>query len=30
MTALGGCQDGRLSDEYQPGEEETQIPEPKA
>ena len=30
ITALGGCQDGRFRDAYQPGEEETQIPEPKA
>jgi hypothetical protein len=30
ITALGGCQDGRFRDAYQPGVEETQIPEPKA
>jgi hypothetical protein len=29
-TKLGGCHGGRLSDAYQPGELETQIPEPKA
>ena len=28
--ALGGCQEGRFRDAYQPGEEETQIPEPMA
>jgi hypothetical protein len=28
--ALGGCQEGRLRDAYQPGEDETQIPEPNA
>jgi hypothetical protein len=28
--ALGGCHDGRLRDAYQPGEDETQIPDPKA
>ena len=30
MIALGGCQDGRLRDAYHDGEDETQIPEPKA
>ena len=30
IKALGGCQGGLFSDEYHPGEEETQIPEPKA
>jgi hypothetical protein len=30
ITALGGCQAGRFRDAYQPGEEETQMPEPKA
>ena len=30
MKELGGCQGGRSRDEYQPGEEETQIPDPKA
>ena len=27
---LGGCQGGRFNEAYQPGAEETQIPEPKA
>ena len=30
INELGGCQGGRLSDAYQPGEEDTHIPEPKA
>ena len=30
MKELGGCQGGLFSVEYHPGEEETQIPYPKA
>jgi hypothetical protein len=30
IKALGGCHGGLFRDAYQPGDEETQIPEPKA
>jgi hypothetical protein len=29
-SELGGCQGGFFRDEYHSGEEETQVPEPKA